>query len=282
MCALLTPAYTHRSIDWVHDDIKEHSRLRRLRGNKGLRGFAINAWDRLQGWIIVLLAGIITACIAGAIVESEAVLFDLKDGYCSKDWKLAKRFCCPYGGDQDWDRDSLVVRSSRLSGMMAGWAAPVAGSPRWETLKAGTESESCPGWVQWSEVLSPEGRDFWWADYAVYIMVAILWASLASIMTIYLTSSELFLSRKDAQQQQHTKGGQSEGNNGEATERSPLLGSSNGGASRSANGKRYTTSAVTQNASQARAQAANPPRKVLYFGSGSGISEIKASCGRCY
>lgn len=250
----------------MHDDIKEHSRVRRLRNIKGLRGIIINAWDRLQGWIIVLIAGVITALIAGAIVESEAVLFDLKDGYCSKDWKLAKRFCCPYGGDQDWDRDGFVARGN---GFLAGWAAPVAGSPRWSTLKAGIESENCPGWREWSEVLSPEGKDYWWADYAVYILVAILWASLASIMTIYLTSSELFLSRKDVPSAKSSQVSDS----GDANERTPLI--DPGAAASSSNGKRYGTPSVTRNANQVRAHAANAPRKILYFGSGSGISEIK-------
>ncbi len=54
---------------------------------------------------------IVTALIAGCIVKSEAVLFDLKDGYCSRDWRLAKRFCCPYGGAPDWDHPSLAASS---------------------------------------------------------------------------------------------------------------------------------------------------------------------------
>ncbi len=154
---------SYTTIDWIHDAIKESSRLRRIRNLRGIRGFAINSWDRLQGWIIVTITGIVTALIAGCIVKSEAVLFDLKDGYCAKDWRLAKRFCCPYGNAPDWDHPDMASASasaswsyrtrflpnaaiptspadalqSLVSGVgvgnriLSGWAAPVAGSPAW-------------------------------------------------------------------------------------------------------------------------------------------------------
>lgn len=38
-----------QTVDWIHDAIKETSRLRRLRGIRGFRGAVINTWDRLQG-----------------------------------------------------------------------------------------------------------------------------------------------------------------------------------------------------------------------------------------
>ncbi|CAO1628618.1 unnamed protein product [Parajaminaea phylloscopi] len=302
---------SYTTIDWIHDSIKESSRLRRIRGLRGFRGLAINAWDRSQGWLIVTLTGILTSIVAGAIVESEAVLFDLKDGYCSKDWKLAKRFCCPYGGDQDWDRDPALALShsnttrstlpwkSRglLTGpgteLLAGWAGPVARSPKWASAhatRAGTTAEDCPGWTRWSELLSASGRSSWLGDYGVYVLVALLWASVACLMTLYLTSSELYVSRKDVQKgaRPTTSSVPAEGpaqtdlrRDGDISdERTRLLSPTKRSRSYTSTPQSTSTSAMpakalAQYASDLRAQAANAPRKVLYFGSGSGISEIK-------
>ena len=214
---------SYTTIDWIHDAIKESHRLRRLRAVKGVRGALLNAWDRAQGWLIVTFTGIITAFIAGAVVQSEAALFDFKDGYCQRDWRLAKRFCCPYANQPDYDRPLMVqdttprwTYKSAFSGMkaqsgsaallgygsnmLAGWAAPVAGSPAWAKLantaslissnassparlgalnlasipvRPFSESESCPGWITWSEKLSASGVDSWVGDYGAYILIAV-------------------------------------------------------------------------------------------------------------
>jgi chloride channel 3/4/5 len=148
----------------------------------------INTWDGLQGWIVVTLIGVLTAIIAGWIIQSEALLFDLKEGYCQRNWRLAKRFCCPYAGGPDWDGDaaswsytSRLMSSSAndpakglLTGMnnrlLAGWAGPVAASPKWASL---TEDGSCSGWITWGDRFSLKGEINWAADYAVYVGVAV-------------------------------------------------------------------------------------------------------------
>lgn len=40
---------SYTTIDWIHDSIKESSRLRRIRAIKSYRGVLINTWDGLQG-----------------------------------------------------------------------------------------------------------------------------------------------------------------------------------------------------------------------------------------
>lgn len=140
------------------------------------------------GWIIVTFTGVVTAVIAGWIIQSEAVLFDLKEGYCSRDWRLAKRFCCPFGGGPDWDGDSstwsystrLLAASNNdpskglMTGMghrlLAGWSGPVAASPKWALL---TEDGSCPGWVTWGDKFSLKGESNWAADYGMYVGIAV-------------------------------------------------------------------------------------------------------------
>lgn len=330
---------SYTTIDWIHDAIKESSRLRRIRNLKGLRGFAVNSWDRLQGWVIVTITGIVTALIAGCIVKSEAVLFDYKDGYCARDWRLAKRFCCPYGNAPDWDHPSSLNATwtyrtsflpnaavptshaetfqSMLSGMgkgnrmLSGWAAPVAGSPTWHrfassagdtsntTLLAmlstvGSETEDCPGWITWGQKFGSAASKNWFAGHLMYFLVAILWASIASILTIYLTSSELYLTDKNVSSPVAAIINQKcspETQNGdetteEPTETTSLLGSrqhnGNGQASQSESpaeaiqrADRVASKNFARIAHDQRAEKALPTRKVLYFATGSGISEVK-------
>jgi chloride channel 3/4/5 len=83
------------SIDWLHDAIKDSTRLYRLRRQKSVRGRMQNATDRLMGWVIVTIVGFLTAVIAFLIVRSEQWLFDIKYGYCATGWLKARRFCCP-------------------------------------------------------------------------------------------------------------------------------------------------------------------------------------------
>jgi chloride channel 3/4/5 len=325
---------SYTTIDWIHDAIKESSRLRRIRNLRGIRGFAINSWDRLQGWIIVTITGIVTALIAGCIVKSEAVLFDLKDGYCAKDWRLAKRFCCPYGNAPDWDHPDMASASasaswsyrtrflpnaaiptspadalqSLVSGVgvgnriLSGWAAPVAGSPAWHrqpsfpsqhanaSLSAmlspvDSETEDCPGWISWGQKFGSTDSHNWAASYSMYFVVAILWASIASILTIYLTSSELYLkdpasqssatanlnqkpsSSSDGDARQH-----GDSSDQEPTETSALLPNASSGANRP---DRLHSRDFARRANEQRASKAILPRKVLYFATGSGISEVK-------
>ncbi|SNX85868.1 related to chloride channel protein [Melanopsichium pennsylvanicum] len=329
---------SYTTIDWIHDAIKESSRLRRIRNLKGLRGFALNSWDRLQGWIIVTITGVITALIAECIVKSEAVLFDLKDGYCESDLRLAKRFCCPYGGAPDWDHPSIDTYAwsyrtpfmtnadapspspaqaihSLLSGVgkanriLSGWAAPVAGSPAWNNIASAasssanttplamltpvdSETEDCPGWITWRHKFGSTTNKNWFAGYGTYFFVAVLWASIASILTIYLTSSELYLKDKDApsptsviiQQKRTSDAGQGDSIVDEPNETTALLGASqqqqqNGEPSTrtEANPRadRMTSHNVARLANKQRADMAILPRKVLYFATGSGISEVK-------
>ena len=323
---------SYTTIDWIHDAIKESSRRRRLRAVKGLRGAALNAWDRLQGWIIVTIVGILTAFIAGAVVQSEAVLFDLKDGYCERDWKLAKRFCCPFANQPDYDMPPIDVGNpgsnftrlprwsyaSAFSGassaaltawgrplggsMLAGWAAPVAGSPAWRKVGSSVarnsttavqrlgalaigpkEEESCPGWVRWGEKFSTASdHPGWWAEYGTYILIAVVWASIASLLTVFLTSSELYQAPPT---ELATGGRASEAAEAEDSVQANENGAINGFGAINGNGESSRPVSTASNAlppkmlaqiaQQQRAEKALPPRKILYFGSGSGISEIK-------
>ncbi|KAK0552634.1 hypothetical protein OC846_002807 [Tilletia horrida] len=366
-----------QTVDWIHDAIKETSRLRRLRGIRGFRGAVINTWDRLQGWIIATLTGFVIAVIAGGVIKSEAVLFDLKDGYCSRDWRLAKRFCCPPLPADPTSRTAFTAHAQNATSLLhssalpswtytpfvgstnaassfsrralgfggrvlSGWAGPVAGSPYWDAaqkvhsaqrlaalatgLAAGEEElELCADWTTWGEAFSGDGKDNWLADYGMYIIIALLWAGIASMLTIYLTASDLYTSRKDptsgvserpagqqlagqastdtAPSSESDAPETSESDSNTPTERTALLSHQNAHSNRpilsrqstatyeslfsdgsrfsadfgqaSSNARPLPTKVVSTLAAENRKNAALAPRKTLYFGSGSGISEVK-------
>lgn len=82
------------STDWIHDRIKEGVRLRKIRNVPGLRGQWIKAKDASQAWILVILIGVAVAGIAWAIDVVQEWMSDLKQGYCTTNWRYNRQFCC--------------------------------------------------------------------------------------------------------------------------------------------------------------------------------------------
>lgn len=87
------------SVDWLHDAIKESTRLYRLRSRKSLRGKIYSNLDASINWIVVTIVGFLTAVTAFLIIRGEQWLFDLKEGRCLKGWWNARRFCTEW---QEW------------------------------------------------------------------------------------------------------------------------------------------------------------------------------------
>ena len=60
-CALVSGAEIrvgdYRTIDWVHDSVKDQFRKKKLRGIQGFRGIVVNMLDALEGWILVGIIG---------------------------------------------------------------------------------------------------------------------------------------------------------------------------------------------------------------------------------
>ncbi|KAE8145643.1 chloride channel [Aspergillus avenaceus] len=82
------------STDWVRDSIADGTRLRELRKRKDFRGRLLAWFDGAQGWILVALIGCITAAIAYCVDKTEAVMFDLKEGFCTTRWFHSRQACC--------------------------------------------------------------------------------------------------------------------------------------------------------------------------------------------
>ncbi|KAJ2681954.1 hypothetical protein H4R19_007225, partial [Coemansia spiralis] len=86
---------SYTTIDWLHDDIREQARLRALRAVGGTRGWWLNnVWDPVQGWLLVVLVGLLCGLFAGFISEWTELLAGWKTGYCRADWRLSKQICC--------------------------------------------------------------------------------------------------------------------------------------------------------------------------------------------
>ncbi|TFK75368.1 hypothetical protein BDN72DRAFT_954992 [Pluteus cervinus] len=202
------------SVDWLHDAIKDSLRYSRLRKRKSVRARIRLAVDRSMGWIIVTIVGFLTAIVAFLVVRSEQFLFDLKEGYCLDGWWKAKRFCCP-GLD---DAKSIVDKA----------------------LNIATEEDKCRAWEIWAEKLSREqGVTAEIVEYISYTSIALLLALVSSLLTIYLTNSTTFMTRKE----------------------SGVLSPKFSEASHDLKGKSTTGNAGG--------------RKVMYYAAGSGIPEIK-------
>ncbi|KIY73112.1 hypothetical protein CYLTODRAFT_417357 [Cylindrobasidium torrendii FP15055 ss-10] len=191
------------SIDWMHDIIKDSARYARLRRRKSVRSRLRLALDRALGWIIVTVVGILTAIVAFLVVRSEQWLFDLKEGYCAGHWSKAKRFCCPQLVD--------------------------------ETAVA----EECTAWRSWPETFMLEegeaGADA--VKYVAWAVIALLLAFTSCSLTLNLTKSTSFVTRKE----------------------SGVLAPDFAEQQRTKEPENYVA----------------PKRKVMYYAAGSGIPEIK-------
>ncbi|KAF9438103.1 hypothetical protein BGZ76_009721 [Entomortierella beljakovae] len=78
--------HNYTTIDWIHDFVKERVRLRHLRSIGGIRGMLKSRADSLKGWVLVLLTGVITACIAALIDVSSWWLGDLRMAESCPEW----------------------------------------------------------------------------------------------------------------------------------------------------------------------------------------------------
>ncbi|KAF9130235.1 hypothetical protein BGX30_013592 [Mortierella sp. GBA39] len=207
--------HNYTTIDWIHDFVKERVRLRHLRSIGGIRGMLKNRADSLKGWVLVLLTGVITACLAAVIDVSSWWLGDLRMGYCTTNFWWSQYFCC------------------------------------WGT--AATDAGSCPEWVSWSQALSSDkvilglSRDTF--DWIVYCCFGVLFAGICVVM---VTSDGTV-----SQQKSHG-----------STKRRNEPNSTGGGIPRSAS---RTSMETVLNSSQ--------PKKIAYFGAGSGIPEVKTILG---
>ncbi|KAF9357964.1 hypothetical protein BGX26_002756 [Mortierella sp. AD094] len=202
--------HNYTTIDWIHDFVKERVRLRHLRSLGGIRGMIKNRADSLKGWVLVLLTGLITACLAAFIDVSSWWLGDLRMGYCTTNFWWSQYFCC--------------------------WGS--------------TSSGPCPEWTPWSKALSLDNffldvsTDTF--DWIVYCCFGTLFAGICVVM---VTSDGTV-----SQQKSH----------GATKRRKP-----SGGGIPASNSRTSMQSIL--NASQ--------PKKIAYFGAGSGIPEVKTILG---
>ncbi|KAL1922632.1 uncharacterized protein VTP21DRAFT_10171 [Calcarisporiella thermophila] len=145
----------YTTIDWIHDHVKERIRVRKMRQFKGLGAAWRNVWDRSQAWLLVTITGVITACIAALISIVSEWLTDLKNGYCTTNFRFNRKFCC-------WNHSG---------------------------------NEFCPEWVSWSEATSSTNIDPILVDFFFYIMWAVGLSFMAALMVKYTAEHNTTKSR---------------------------------------------------------------------------------------
>ncbi|KAG1816060.1 chloride channel [Suillus subaureus] len=94
-------------------------------------------------------------------------LFDMKQGYCKTTWWHARHFCCPLPDEY------------------------------------GSLDDHCPAWRTWSDVFASwTGSELGGGEsaiqYLTYTIIAVLLAGTSSLLTIYLTASTSFITRKES------------------------------------------------------------------------------------
>lgn len=156
------------SIDWLHDAIKDSVRFSRMRRRHSLRAKLRLAFDKSLGWIMVSIVGFLTAVVAFLVVRAEQWLFDIKEGYCSDNWTKAKRFCCP-------PIDETVL-GRRIT----------------------MEEDACAAWRTWEDVWHGSGGTGDLIEYVSYTIAALILALISCLLTIYLTKSTTFVTRKES------------------------------------------------------------------------------------
>ncbi|GAA6035182.1 hypothetical protein JCM8097_006407 [Rhodosporidiobolus ruineniae] len=253
-------------IDWLHDAVKHQARLRRIRRRlhtDGLRGRLVNLWDGAQGWVLVTLIGVATACIAFGVIRSEMVLFDLKEGYCTTGWTTAKRFCCRTALGTALEKQK---EETPLGGfMLRGWAAVQEGPP----------GETCPSWRTWAQVWEAwtgegegAGETF---EFTAFAVIAIAFSTLASLLTLTFTASTSVCSSKDSPSVPHA---------GISPAFAESLASSSSRSDNEDGGKYGAVGGLSSNGAAVQGVTEEVPlkqrpRKTLYFAAGSGLPEIK-------
>ena len=112
------------STDWVHDSIADGIRRRELRRRKDLTGRLIAWFDGAQGWILVAVIGIVTACVAYFVSVTESAIFDLKEGFCTDAWFVSRKRCCMTGdGCPAWRTWSSMIRPPGVDDIWVEFAA---------------------------------------------------------------------------------------------------------------------------------------------------------------
>lgn len=75
-----------------------------------MRGQWAKAKDACQAWILVILTGATVAFIAWFIDVVQEWMSDLKQGYCTTQWRYNRQFCC-------WDKagkQDVIILSNNV------------------------------------------------------------------------------------------------------------------------------------------------------------------------
>ncbi|KAG8194809.1 hypothetical protein JTE90_017250 [Oedothorax gibbosus] len=138
------------TIDWQRDTSRDSYRQKYIMRKMGesFGDWAYGCYDRITGWICVLIVGVAAGCVAGLIDIGESWLSDLKHGVCPEAFWLNKEQCC------------------------------------WSSNETFYEGDDCIQWASWYSLF---GLEYFYAgdyalSYAFYVSWSLCFALLASTM----------------------------------------------------------------------------------------------------
>ncbi|KAF2189649.1 Clc chloride channel [Zopfia rhizophila CBS 207.26] len=82
-----------KTIDWLHNLVKDTYSFRYIQSRKSLRRNLISRFEACSGWIAAILIGTLTACLAFVVDVAEATVSDWKLGCCTRNPFLSLEAC---------------------------------------------------------------------------------------------------------------------------------------------------------------------------------------------
>eukprot|EP00002_Diphylleia_rotans_P028933 TRINITY_DN5853_c0_g1_i3.p1 TRINITY_DN5853_c0_g1~~TRINITY_DN5853_c0_g1_i3.p1 ORF type:complete len:670 (+),score=99.31 TRINITY_DN5853_c0_g1_i3:53-2062(+) len=140
------------TIDWVYDATKEIDRKTNLHMEleSSYLGFLWKAYDASQGWIVVFVAGILTALFSGFIDIGTEWISYMRFGYCQHGFWLSRTVCC---------------------------------------LEHSLDSE-CTAWVDWGDLFYSSTQTGDYINYFFFVLVSIIPAGLCAwIIQVFCPSA---------------------------------------------------------------------------------------------
>ena len=131
--------------------VKDAVRVRSIHARQGIRARLAIAWDDCQGWIAVIVIGLLSAFVAFLVDVAEATVSDWKLGYCTSNPFYNREQCCT-------DRTPLFTSKTKVN-----------------------VGEDCRDWHMWT-------NDFW-PGFGIYTGWALLFGIIAASVTMLTKTS---------------------------------------------------------------------------------------------
>lgn len=114
-----------------------------------------STYVRFSKWILIVLIGLVFACIAFTIDKFELLLVGFKYGYCRHNWLLTQVACCS------------------------------SSSARFTPRLGSENAASCKEWATWASIFKKDDSEFQIKmDYVIYVVLTLILAAIACLISL--------------------------------------------------------------------------------------------------